>query len=307
MITYYFKTVQDEKLQTLDEPRAGVWVHAESPTDGELDALVSDFNLDRTILEDARDFFEVPRFERSEGGTYFFTRYPYDDTDEDIDTAPILIVVGESFVLTVVQRNAPFLKPLFESARKVSTTQKSKLLMECMTSLTSAYEKELVRMRKAVHRDKISIRQMRARDIERLVQYEHTLNDVISALVPTNTWLKQVSGGNYVQLYTEDIELLEDLMIANSQVIDSAKSVLKTIQNIRGASEAILTQRLNVTVRTLTALTILLTIPTIVASLYGMNVPLPLADHPHAFWLVLVLVVTLVSLAWHFFSRNRWL
>ena len=307
MITYYFKTVQDEKLQTITESRTGVWVHAVSPTHDELETLAATFHLDRAILEDAEDFFEVPRFERSDGGVYFFTRYPFDDENEAIDTAPVLIIVGESFVITIVQRNTPFLKPIFEGTKQVTTTQKTKLLIEFMSSITEAYEKELVRMRRAVHRDAVSLRQIRARDIERLVQYEHTLNDVVSALVPTNTWLQQVSKGNYLQLFAEDIELVDDLLIANSQLVDSAKSMLKTIQNIRSATEAILTQRLNTTVRTLTALTIVLTIPTIIASLYGMNVRLPLAEHPDAFWLVIVLVGMLISLAVYFFIRNQWL
>ncbi len=127
-----------------------------------------------------------------------------------------------------------------------------------------------------------------------MVNYEHELNDIIASVVPTNTWLQQVANGNFIQLFNEDVELMEDLMIANSQLVDSARSVLKTIQNIRAATEAILTNRLNSTVKTLTILTIILTIPTVVSSLYGMNVPIPLANNPMAFWLILVFIVVLV-------------
>lgn len=307
MITYYFKTVKDDTLKECVEPRAGIWAHAVSPTKEECVTLADTFGLDLSILEDATDFFEVPRFERSEGGVYFFTRYPFDDVEEDVDTAPILLVVGESFVVTVVQRRTPFLEPVFNNTITVNTTQKTKLFMQFMSLLTKAYEVELVRMRRVVHRGRIKVRHIRPRDIVQLVKYEHTLNDVIAALVPTNVWLKQAHAGNYLQLYSEDVDLVEDLMIANNQLIDSAQSMLKTIQNVRNASEAILTNTLNATMRLLTALTILLTIPTIVASIYGMNVALPLAEHPYAFWFVLSIIVAAVLTAVYFFTRNRWL
>jgi magnesium transporter len=307
MITYYFRTIKDEALATVDAPRPGVWVHAEAPTTDELERLTKEFGLDDSILKDAQDFFEVPRFERSSGGSYFFVRYPFDDATEDVDTAPMLIVMGESFVLTVAQRETPYLKPFFDGSVSIYTTQKAKFFLEIMRALTTAYEKELVRMRRAVHRDRVRLRSIRSRDIERLVQYEQTLNDMLSALIPTTAWLDQVSKGNYLQLFAEDMELYEDLMIANRQVESSAKSILKTIQNIRSAYEVLLSNTLNLTIRRLTALTILLTVPTAVTSLFGMNVTLPLSDHPYAFWLVLVFILALAGLIWHAFARNRWL
>ncbi len=309
MITYYFRTVKDEKLQAVASQRPDVWVHVENPTTDEIALLEKDFGLDAAILTDAQDFFEVPRFERSTGGNYFFVRYPFDDTSEDIDTAPMLVVMGESFVLTVAQREVPFLKPFFEGSREVFTTQKAKLFLEIMRALVSTYEKDLVKIRRAVAKNRVRLRSIRANDVEHLVQYEQTLNDMLSALIPTATWLEQVLKGNYLQLFAEDVEFYEDVMIANKQVVDSAKSVLKTIQNIRSAYEVLLSNTLNVTIRRLTALTIILTVPTIIASFFGMNVPIPLGlhDHPYSFWLVLVFTLAIVGLVWNAFSRNRWL
>lgn len=311
MITHYFRTLKDEKLKAIEAVRTGVWTHVVTPTEDELATLVADFGLEEAVLEDAQDFFEVPRFERTGNSVYCFTRYPYDEKAEDIDTAPLLIVIGESHVLTIAQREVPFLKSFFagtdDEGGEVYTTQKAKLFIQIMTALTRAYERELVAMRKSVHRDRSRIQNIRAREIERLVAYEHELNDTIAALVPTNAWLQQVTSGNYLQLYAEDVELMEDLMIDNKQLIDSTKSLLLSIQNVRQASEAIITQNLNSTVKVLTALTILLTIPTLISSLYGMNVTIPLSDHPNAFWLIIVLIATVVGVVVHFFIRNKWL
>ena len=307
MITHYFRTLKDTELKTLDSPRSGVWTHVVEPTADDIEYLTKEFALDQTILEDAQDFFEVPRMERSGGVTYFFTRYPFDQEEEDVDTAPLLIVMGESFVLTVALKEVPQFKRFLDGKEEIYTTQKAKFFIQIMTAVTNSYERKLVKLRRAVHKDRARLRVIGNREIVRWVNYEHELNDMVTALVPTNAWLNQVTSGNYMQLYNEDIELMEDLMIDNSQLVDSARSVLKTIQNVRTASEAILTNNLNASIRTLTVLTILLTIPTIIASLYGMNITLPLSAHPYAFWLVAVFILMVVSLVVWLFKRNNWL
>jgi magnesium transporter len=306
MITHYFRTVKDSELKALEHSRNGVWTHVVDPTDDEIAQLVGEYSLDEAILEDARDFFEVPRMERSQGATYFFTRYPYSQNQEDVDTAPLLIVMGESFVLTVAVKDVPQFKPFIDGTETVVTTQKAKLFIQMMAALTTAFERKLVRLRRAVHRDRAKIRQIGSKEIERFVNFEHELSDMTAALIPTNAWLNQVTTGNFMQLYNDDIELMEDLMIANSQLVDSARTVMKTIQNVRSATEAILTSRLNTTIQTLTILTILLTIPTVVSSVFGMNVPIPGAEAPWMFGAILGAIGLFVLLTIFILRRNRW-
>jgi magnesium transporter len=305
MITHYFKTLKDSELKTLESVRTGVWTHAVAPTDDELEVLIGEYGLDEAIVVDIKDFFEVPRMEKSGSATYFFTRYPFDEKDEDIDTAPLLIVVGESFVLTISQREVSQFEAFISGKKEIQTTQKAKFFIQIMDALTKSYEHELIHLRKAVHGNRSRLRKIGNREIEKLVNYEHELNDMIASVVPTNAWLQKVTGGNYIQLFNEDVELMEDLMIANSQLIDSARLVLKTIQNIRTATESILTNRLNTTMKTLTILTIILTIPTVIASLYGMNVSLPLAGNPMAFWMILVVIIGMVTGVVIFFKKSE--
>jgi len=307
MTTHYFRTLKDSELKEVESVRSGVWTHAVAPTDEELTGLVREYALDESIVEDTRDFFEVPRVERSQGVTYFFVRFPSREVKEEIDTAPLLIVMGESFVLTVSPIEVPCFERFISGEETVITTQKTKLFIQLMSAITRAFEQRLITTRRAVQRNRAKLRAIGPREISRFVQYEHELNDMLAAVVPMNDWIKQVTKSNYFQMYNEDIELMEDLMIDNSQLIDSSRAVLKTIQNVRGASEAILASNLNVTIKTLTVLTILLTIPTIVASLYGMNVNLPLMEHPFAFWLVIVFILAVVSLMTWFFRRIDWL
>jgi magnesium transporter len=307
MITYYFRTIKDVAIKTVTEVRTGIWVHVETPTAEELDTIITNFALDDDIIKDSQDFFEVPRLEKSEGFTYFFTRYPYRESSEDSDTAPLLIVMGESFVMTVSTRAVPAFERLFSGKEPVITTQKAKLFMQIMDSVTRAFDGDLVQLRKAVQRDRARLRKIGTREIERLVAYENKLNNMIDALIPTNSWLQLVPKGNYMQLYSDDMEQMQDLLIANNQLADSARSVLKTVQNVRSAAEAILTNNLNATIRTLTIMTIILTVPTIVASLFGMNVQIPFENHPYAFWFVLGFIMTMVAAVVFLFKRNKWL
>jgi magnesium transporter len=307
MITYRFKSVKDEALQTLTEHRPGVWVDVVSPTEDELQAIAGEFGLDRTILADGLDYYEVPRFERSGNAVYFFTRFLLDGDDEHADTAPILIVVGESFVLTLVISETPFLERFRTGAHPVVTTQKTKLFLELMKAIADEYSVELTRIRRSVNRARSELRKIRNRNIERLVEFENSLNDVVNALVPTSAWLSQVLTGNFLQLFKEDVALMEDLTIANNQLVDSAKSILKASQNIRSAYESILTNNLNMTIRMLAAFTIILTIPMTIASLYGMNVALPFDDHRFAFWYILGFIALSMSGVWWYFSNKRWL
>ncbi len=308
MITHYFKTLKDSELKVLEVPRTGTWTHVVAPTKGEIQNLMETYGLDEDILEDAQDFYEVPRMERFDGLTYFFTRYPYDNRDEDIDTAPIVFVMGETFLVTIALREVPQFERFFTGKANCITTQKTKLFLQLMEVLMQSYEMELIRLRRAVHRDRAKLRRIGPREIERLVNHEHALNNMITALVPTSTWLGQVAnGGRGMQLFEDDVALMEDLLIAIAQLVDSSRSVMKTIQNVRSASEAIMTSTLNTTIKTLTIVTILLTIPTVISSLFGMNVMVPLATWPYAFWFICIIIVLVITAAVYYFRKNNWL
>ena len=307
MITYYFRTIKDSALKEIPDLRNGVWIHAVNPSTEKLQTLWKKLNLDESQLEDAQDFFEVPRMEKVDGVTYFFTRYLFDDQTEDVDTAPLLIVQGETYVLTVTQRAIPQFDKFISGKVTVHTTQKTKLFIYLMESITLSFERQLVRLRRAVHKDRAEIRRIGNKEIVRFVNYEHKLNDMVAAVLPTNVALQQVMNGSYMPIFEDDKELVEDLRIDNAQVVESARALLKTIQNVRNSAEAILTNTLNNRIKTLTVLTILLTIPTIIFSLFGMNIPLPGTETDTALLWVLGSVVVAVGGALYIFQRNNWL
>jgi len=223
-------------------------------------------------------------------------------------TAPILIIVGATFVMTIKVREVPQFKKIISGEEIVYTTQKTKFFIHIMSIFTDSFDRELKRLQKAVHKDRVRLSHIGPKDIERLVGHENSLHNMVDALVPTNTWLQTVTGSNdYMQFHKDDIEMMQDLVIANSQVVNSAGSVLTTIQSMRSSIEAIMTSRLNNTLRILTILTIFLTIPLVITSMYGMNVDLPMQDNPNAFLFILTFsIVFLVSLV-ALFRKYQWL
>ena len=128
--------------------------------------------------------------EKVDGVTYFFTRYPFNETTEDVDTAPLLIVIADTYVLTVTPREISQFDRFLQAGDVIHTTQKTKLFIQLMESITASFEKQLVRLRRAVHKDRAKLRKIGNQEIVRFVNYEHKLNDMVAAVLPTNVALQ---------------------------------------------------------------------------------------------------------------------
>ncbi len=307
MITNYFKDSVEGSFKTPIKVKPGCWTHVVKPTHDEREEITKQFKLEPTIVEDSQDMFEVPRLEKGDGINYFFVRYLYNVEEAEYDTAPLLVVIGKSFILTIAEQEVPFLDAFLEGKRTFNSTKEVTFFFEIMSELIVEYEYHLVKVRKSVNRNMTRVRNISPRDIQQSVIFEQELNETISALVHTQAWLKQLEKGKYLNMTEDEQELLSNLLVDNGQILDSANTILKTIQNIRGASEAILTQNLNTTIKMLTAVTIILTIPTLISSLFGMNVILPFEGVSYGFWAIVSAIVSIVVVTVFFFVRNRWL
>lgn len=308
MITTYFRTVRHKKLQTLDVPRTGVWVHAEDPTGNEIAGMCTKLGVDEEIVRDALDPHEVPRVEVEGGVTYVFTRVPQAHDDIDMSTVPVLIALGDTFVLTVAPQHVVFLDRFTSASVDFYTTQKVKLFIQFFAAITAVYNRRLTFIAKRV-------RAMNAtdiadtRDVKNFVETERILNDYLSALSPTGRVLRRLLVGNVTRFEFHEIDedIVEDLLVDTEQLEAMCHATLKNIVGIRRAHATIATTDLNRTIRMLTALTIILTIPTIVSSFFGMNVPVPLAQSPLSFTIIVGATTIFVLLILWTFYRKRWL
>ena len=306
MITIYQKTIKDKRFKKLKTHRVGSWVMVENPTEEELVEISKKLSLKESLLRDAVDFNEVPRVEvEKNGDVYIFTQVPYGDGAKAF-TAPLLIVVASNWIVTVSQREFPFKINTLNKKLEFTTTQKVKLLLQLLTEINSAYNTSMTTINRKVRSLGVNLEKVTNKDIAQFVSYETVLNDFLSNLIPMNQALNRLLLGKIVQLYENDEELVEDLALASGQLIEVAKASLKAIVNIREAYTTIVTNNLNKVIKLLTALTIILTVPTIVASLYGMNVTLPGADSPDAFFWILGGTGLTMAVLLAIFVKNRW-
>lgn len=308
MIQYWYKSIRDKQFKQLDSFKKGAWVHAEAPNELEKAQLLEQFELDPGLLEDALDVDEVPRVESEGELRYIFTRFPAVDDSQQTVTAPVLFVIGPDIFLSITPAHLPGLDHVRE-ASEAHSTQRVKLLLQIMDEIVHLYENRLTSISRHIlaTRNRLRVEAIRNSDFVRFVTIEDELNDFMGALLPTNTILKRLLKGKLLKLYEADKDLIEDLLLSNEQSIESCKSNIKTIVSIREAYSTIATNNLNQIIRVLTSITVVLTIPTIIGSIYGMNVGLPLQDDPHAFWIIIGTTSIVTGLLLLFFRRQEWL
>ena len=133
------------------------------------------------------------------------------------------------------------------------------------------------------------------------------LNEFLSDLIPTNSIINTLLANRNFKFTEDERDLLEDIKLSNNQLIELSKANLKTIVNIREAYSTIMTNNLNRVIKLFTSLTVLLTIPTIIASIYGMNVQLPFADQSWVFAGIIGLIILILAGLSLIFIRNEWL
>jgi magnesium transporter len=306
MITIYYRNLKDQQVQILEKFKTGSWISVEDPSKEELDLLAKEFPLDRDLLRDALDPHEVPRVEWENGVTYVFTRVPFQE-EMQTTTTPLMIATGKNFVVTVSRLSLPFLLKFQEGRVEFYTTQKTKLFLQIFSEINTTYSSFINNIARQVRRVTVRLEGISNKEIKQFVMFESSLNDFLAALVPTSALLNNLLSGKFLQLFEQDHELVEDLTLSNRQLIELCQSNMKSIRNVREGYSIIMTNNLNRVIKLLTALTIVLTVPTIIASFYGMNVPLPLADSPGAFSVILgsALFASVAILA--LFVKNRWL
>lgn len=308
MINYYYRSLQDEKLAQSQKFRTGSWIHVEAPDKEELELLASKFKLDPDLLRDALDPDEIPRIELEDDIVYVYMRYAYRRGDA-VETDPVLLAVGPNFVTTVTRHSLPSLER-FTGIAGLYTTQRVKLLLLILRHLVQTYETNINFLNRQIRgvRARLNIMNINNRDFVHFVVIEDALNSVLAELVPENLLLQSLLAGRYgLTFREEDKDLIEDLVQATRQLNETSRSGLRTIVNIREAYSNIMSNNLNRRVGILTSLTVVLTLPTIVFSLFGINVPVPGAHSPMAFWLIVVLTMASMIGILYWLVRHRWL
>jgi magnesium transporter len=308
MIEIYYSTNKNPVLEKIAKSKAGCWIHVVDPSPDELQQLADDHGLEHDLLVDATDIYETPRIEREDGNTYVFARYCYPQ-GRDIATEPMLIVYAQQKLITILRSKTTILERLLNNIEPVATTQKTKTFLQILGAINYSYDRNMHKVNKQLLglRSKLSKADIRNEYFIEFIDIEENLNEYLTALQPQAVMLRNLLNGRFLTLYEEDKDMVEDLSLNTTELIDLIKSRVKTISNIRDAYSTIMANTLNSTFRRLTSISIFLMIPAITAALYGMNLRLPLATNANAFWYILAIVMALTTLCIWLFRKLKWL
>lgn len=305
MNTIYYKGLKSKKLETRNNLKPGSWVNIVNPKIEELEKIEEKLGIDSDLLEDALDPFEVPRLEDYNNKLYIFTRCPMNQGGE-IVTIPLLIILSDEHVVTVCTKKLPILQKFTNGTVQFATTQKIKLILQIFHEVHAEYHKYITEINKKIRSNRIKLEKITNKDILQLIRYEETVNEFITDLMPTGVILTNILSGHLIKLYEDDRDLVEDLLLSNNELLKLSRSKLKSLVNIRDAYSTIMTNNLNRVIRVLTSLTVILMVPTIITGLYGMNVSLPYAQSPLAFFGIIGITTGISIALLLLFMKNRW-
>ena len=263
--------------------------------------------IDADILTDALDPHEVPRIEYDDGWTYFITRVPDIGDDFNDFTTPIMFATDGKSEVTISRDQLGRLWQPFIEQVSVHTSDVSTLFILMMERVCKTYENRVAFINRQMRAVTNDLERLRPKDIATIVDYERKLNDYLDALIPTNTAIeKTLVSKRLIKLTEDDKELVEDLSVDFEQLITRCKSLLRTITNVRDSYRAVMDTRLNETMRVLTVATLSLTIPTMLAGLFGMNVQFPFDTQSELpFWMIIFVSVTAAFTISYYFLKKR--
>lgn len=305
MIRIYFSN-RNAKMSELKEPRNGCLVYVENPTENELTTLANGHGLDIDLLRDGLDQNEAPRIDTWAERTYIFTRFVLPESEKQT-TSPVLIIYGLSMVYVVSREPFAELQKIIRKTG-ITTTKRTQVMLQILNQINAGYKSRINSVAKRMWsvRSQLNKAHIDNKDFIHFIDMEEDLNDFLSALEPMNTQLNYLLTGKYIKLYEDDKDLIEDVELGSHELISLANSQLKTIRNIREAYSTITANNLNKVFKLMTSITILMGIFTLITGIYSMNIALPAAHNPNAFWIIIGITTTLITVVSLMFKKKRW-
>lgn len=302
-----FRTVED-KLQEENEVSEGCWVALTKPTNEELQTVVRETGIDIDDLRAPLDDEERSRIEQEGDCVIILVDIPSLDEKDRYVTIPLGIYMTKQAIVTVCLEETPVLKAFMNNrVREFYTFKKTRFVFQILYRNATSYLRYLriIDRKSEQIEEKLHISQKNKELIE-LLELEKSLVYFTTSLRSNETVLEKLLRTEKVKKYPEDEELLEDVIIENKQAIEMANIYSGILSGTMDAFASVISNNLNVVMKFLSTVTIVLSIPTLIASLFGMNfVNIPLGDNPYGFVIVTVCTLILTALVTIFFQKKN--
>jgi magnesium transporter len=296
-------------LQQVETIVDGVWINVVDPNAEEV-AQLKELGMPADFLTYPLDVDERARSEKNGDSMLIVVRVPHfrgHGADIPYATIPLGIVLGPGWIITVCKYENELIKELIENSKGASPAKRYRFALRLLLNAATKYLSYLRIINKNVDllEDKLQL-SIRNREVLELLKYQKSLEYLATALRSNELMMERLQKSRIFTTYPEDEDLLDDVMTENQQAIEMTTIASNILSSMMDAFASMISNNLNTVIKVLTSVTILLSLPTLVASFYGMNVPLPLAEWQHAFPAIMAVSVFMMAIAVFVFKRKDW-
>ena len=313
MVKFFAK--ENGRLREMDSVEAANWVCILPPfTQDELEELAQQFDFPLDFLTDSLDMEERSRYEREEDVRFILVNTPIlSDVEEDSDsiyiTVPIGIILIPGYVITISAAENPVLQ-LFMDDRVKNFDPADDALFVLQLFEQNVHRflnclKQLNVKRNLIEQELFD--SSRNRELRQLLGIEKSLVYFVNSLSANELLKMKMKRSDFLQIREDEDknDLFEDIIIDNGQALEMANVYTNILNGTMDAYGSIISNNLNNTMRRLTAITIILMVPTLIASFYGMNVNLPFDRNPFVVYYIFGFAMIFSILLGWYFQRKR--
>lgn len=308
MITYWETGTSFTRLA---EYQPNCWINLQEPTNEEVELLINNHNAPRDFIMDVLDTDERSRIEVEEDNMLIILRVPLNNQNNGVPfiTVPLGIIFSNNQIITICSRRTKIISSLIKAVNENKITITNPFDYVLRIFLISAvwflqFLKEINVQTALIEKDLENA--TKNKELHRLLGMEKCLVFFITSLKSNEMVLAKMRNGRNTQGIEHDEDLMEDVVIETKQALEMANVYSDIQSGMMDAFASIISNNLNVIMKQLTAVTIILMIPTLVASLYGMNVPNGLEESHLAFGYVITISAVLVLIGIYTFKRKNW-
>jgi len=306
MLTITSNKTTDPQLRNLNTIEPGCWVNVIDPLPAEVKQISEELGIPIDYLTYPLDVDERARTEKGEGATLIILRVPHDEGDAaDIPyvTMPLGLILTERAIVTISKIENDILADFAQGRVKGwSTGKRNRFVLQILLSTAQHYLHHLSAIDKGIAQleDRLQATP-RNHEVLELLKFQKSLVYFTTALRSDELLIERLQRSQLFKLYPDDEELLSDVLIEIRQALEMTNISSNILNQTVDAFGSIISNNLSVVVKLLTSMTIILTAPMIVASIYGMNVDLPFQERQHAFWIVMSIAFGLAGLMVYIF------
>ncbi len=305
MKTIYKTAEESSRLEEITDYCDGNWVCLISPTAEEVKDVSQHFDIELQDMISALDEDERARVDADDDYTLIIIDVPYREEEDGRDaygTVPMAIILGDKkqkYIITICLREMPLLED-FRSGKikKFYTYKKTRFIIQLLYRNATYYLQYLRMLERSSGRIEQELhKSTRNEELFQLLSLDKSLVYLSNSLRANELVLERLMRLEGVKKYPEDEELLEDAIVENKQAIEMANVYSSILDVTMEAYSSVISNNLNSVMKVLTSITIIMTIPTMIFSFFGMNVPLPWQNSATGSVAICTVSLTVVGIA----------